>query len=80
LIEDLFDRGLDRRVLVMVTGEFGRAPRLNYQPDSASGVRQPGRDHWPRATSLLFAGGGIRGGHVAGATDRHGCHVTASPR
>ena len=76
LVEDLFDRGLDRRVMVMVTGEFGRTPRINYQPDSGSGVTQPGRDHWPRATSLLFAGGGARGGQVIGATDKHGSDVT----
>jgi uncharacterized protein (DUF1501 family) len=76
LIEDLQDRGLGRRVLVMVTGEFGRTPRINYQPDSASGVSQPGRDHWPRATSLLFAGGGTQGGRVVGATDRQGGDVT----
>jgi uncharacterized protein (DUF1501 family) len=76
LVEDLFDRGLGRRVMVMVTGEFGRTPRITYQPDSASGVTQPGRDHWPRATSLLFAGGGIAGGEVVGATDRQGGDVT----
>jgi uncharacterized protein (DUF1501 family) len=76
LIEDLHERGLDRRVMVMVTGEFGRTPRIRYQPDSASGVQQPGRDHWPRATSLLFAGGGIRAGQIVGATDKQGGDVT----
>jgi hypothetical protein len=76
LIEDLHERGLARRVMVMVTGEFGRTPRISYQPDSASGVKQPGRDHWPRATSLLFAGGGSAGGQVIGATDRLGGDVT----
>jgi hypothetical protein len=39
-------------------------------------VVQPGRDHWPGATSLLFSGGGIRGGQVIGATDRRGEQVT----
>lgn len=77
LIEDLIQRGLDRRVLVMVTGEFGRTPRINYQPDSASNVTQPGRDHWPRATSLLFFGGGVRRGLVLGGTDRHGGDVVS---
>ncbi len=76
LIEDLYARGLDRRVLVMVTGEFGRTPRISYQPDSASGVKQPGRDHWPRATSVLFAGGGMQMGQVIGATDKQGGDVT----
>jgi uncharacterized protein (DUF1501 family) len=72
LIEDIYDRGLDRQVLVIVTGEFGRTPKISYAADSASGVMQPGRDHWPRATSLLFAGGGIAGGRVIGSTDRRG--------
>jgi uncharacterized protein (DUF1501 family) len=76
LIEDLHERGLSRRVMVMVTGEFGRTPRINYQPDSGSGIKQPGRDHWPRATSVLFAGGGIAGGGIIGATDRLGGDVT----
>lgn len=76
LIEDVHARGLDRRVLVVVTGEFGRTPRINYAADSASGVKQPGRDHWPHATSLLLSGGGIEPGRFVGATDRHGAHVT----
>ena len=40
-------------------------------------MTQPGRDHWPRAVSLLFSGGGIPGGQVIGATDRHGADVTS---
>ncbi len=63
-------------MLVVVTGEFGRTPRISYAKDSASGVTQPGRDHWPRAVSLLLSGGGIAGGQVIGATDRHGADVT----
>ena len=79
LIEDIYSRGLDKRVLVVVTGEFGRTPRISYSPSSgggqASGKKgtvQPGRDHWPRANSMLFAGGGIRTGQVIGATDPRG--------
>jgi uncharacterized protein (DUF1501 family) len=79
LIEDIVARGLDRRVLVIVTGEFGRTPRISYQPSSGGGVGsgsagtvQPGRDHWPRANTMLFAGGGIATGQVIGATDRRG--------
>lgn len=72
LVEDIYERGLDKRVLVIVTGEFGRTPKISYANDSASGVRQPGRDHWPRATSMLFAGGGIETGQVIGATDSRG--------
>jgi uncharacterized protein (DUF1501 family) len=76
LIEDIHARNLDRRVLVVVTGEFGRTPRISYAKDSASGIMQPGRDHWPRAVSLLLSGGGVRGGQVIGATDRNGADVT----
>jgi hypothetical protein len=76
LIEDVHARGLDRRVLVVVTGEFGRTPKISYDKDSASGVKQPGRDHWPRAVSLLFSGGGVAGGQVVGSTDRLGGDVT----
>ena len=79
LIEDVFDRGMDRRVLVVVTGEFGRTPRIERtassgggQASGAKGTVQPGRDHWPRAGSMLWAGGGIAGGQVVGATDRRG--------
>ena len=64
-------------MLVVVTGEFGRTPRISYAKDSASGVTQPGRDHWPRAVSLLMSGGGIPGGQVVGSTDRHGADVTS---
>ena len=79
LIEDVYARGLDKRVLVVVTGEFGRTPRISYVASSGGGVAsgeagtvQPGRDHWPRANSMLFAGGGIRTGQVIGATDQRG--------
>ncbi len=66
LIEDLYDRGLDRRVLLIVTGEFGRTPRITY----ADG--RPGRDHWPQAMSLIVSGGGMRMGQVIGSTNARG--------
>lgn len=72
LIEDLHERGLDRQVLVIVGGDFGRTPRISYAADSASGVVQPGRDHWPSANSFVFSGGGISEGLLIGATDRRG--------
>ena len=79
LIEDIYARGLDRRVLLVVTGEFGRTPRISRVASSgggvasgAEGVVQPGRDHWPRAGSMLWAGGGMKTGQVVGATDRRG--------
>ena len=83
LIEDIYDRGLDQRVMVVVTGEFGRTPRINYQKSTGkrigsapAGTVQPGRDHWPRATSILFAGGGMDTGKVVGKTDVRGEDAT----
>ena len=72
LISDVYERGLDKEVLIIVTGEFGRTPKISYAADSGNGVMQPGRDHWPRATSMLFSGGGIEHGQVIGATDARG--------
>lgn len=79
LIEDIYERGLDKRVLVVVTGEFGRTPKIEYSPSTGAGnasapagTKQPGRDHWPRAFSNLWAGGGLATGRVIGATDKRG--------
>jgi uncharacterized protein (DUF1501 family) len=66
LIEDLYARGLDRSVLFLFCGEFGRTPLIAHQDPSG----RPGRDHWPRAMSVLLAGGGLRMGQVIGATNR----------
>jgi hypothetical protein len=63
LLEDLEARGLLESTLVIVMGEFGRTPKLNTIG---------GRDHWPRASSVLMAGGGIKRGQVVGATDAYG--------
>lgn len=66
LIEDIYARGLDKKVMVIVTGEFGRTPRISY----AEG--RPGRDHWPQAMSMLVCGGGMKTGQVVGSTDAKG--------
>jgi hypothetical protein len=79
LIEDIYARGLDRKVLVAVTGEFGHTPRISYQKGTGTGVMQPGRDHWPAAMSLLLAGGGLQMGQVIGSTDRLGEHPKDRP-
>lgn len=79
LVEDLSARGLDRDVLLVVTGEFGRTPRLENVVGSQTKVNQPGRDHWPGAMSLLVAGGGTRTGQVIGATDAQGGHPRDRP-
>jgi uncharacterized protein (DUF1501 family) len=67
LVEDLEERGLLDSTLVIAMGEFGRTPNIN--PNL-------GRDHWPNAWSLALAGGGIKTGHVVGATDERGANVT----
>ncbi len=72
LVEDLHARGLDRRVMLVVTGEFGHTPRINSQKGTANGIVQPGRDHWPGAMSVLVAGGGLRTGQVIGSTNSLG--------
>jgi hypothetical protein len=66
LIEDIYQRGLNERVLLVITGEFGRTPRL----ESMNG--KVGRDHYPWAMSIVLAGGGRQRGNVVGATDGHG--------
>lgn len=79
LIDDLHDRGLDRRVLLVVGGDFGRTPKIAYAASTgagvasaAAGVTQPGRDHWPHAMSFLFSGAGVAEGQVIGSTDKLG--------
>jgi uncharacterized protein (DUF1501 family) len=63
LLDDLYERGLERDVSVVVWGEFGRTPKIN---------KDAGRDHWPRVSCALLAGGGLKTGQVIGATDRTG--------
>jgi len=74
LIEDLYARGLDKRVLLVATGEFGRTPKISVQRGTKTGVSQPGRDHWPKAMSVLVSGGGMRTGQIIGATNSKGEH------
>lgn len=72
LIEDLYARGLDKRVLLVATGEFGHTPRINSAVGTHTKVQQPGRDHWPGAMSVLVSGGGLRMGQVVGSTNARG--------
>ncbi len=67
LIQDLHDRGMDKNVLFVFCGEFGRTPRIRNQDKS----KRPGRDHWAKAMSVLLAGGNLKMGQVIGATNRH---------
>jgi hypothetical protein len=68
LVDDLEAEGRLDDTLVAALGEFGRTPRVSNLPGST----QPGRDHWAAVYSGLFAGGGVRGGRVIGASDRIG--------
>lgn len=63
LLTDLRERRLLDTTLVVLMGEFGRTPKIN---------NRAGRDHWPRAGFVSFAGGGVKGGQIIGATDAHG--------
>jgi uncharacterized protein (DUF1501 family) len=63
LVSDLYERGLDRKVLLVVWGEFGRTPRVN---------KTGGRDHWGSLMSILMAGGGLKVGQVIGASTSKG--------
>jgi hypothetical protein len=74
LLEDLEVRGLLESTLVVVSGEFGRTPKINN-----NGGASPGRQHWPFCYSAILAGGGIRGGQVYGETDKHGAAVKDKP-
>ncbi len=70
LIEDLHARSMLERTLVVVMGEFGRTPKVN------AGA---GRDHWNFCYGLMMAGGGIKGGHVFGASDKIGSRPSSNP-
>jgi hypothetical protein len=70
LIQDMHERGLLKETLVVCFGEFGRTPKIN---------KDAGRDHWGRAGSMLFAGAGVQGGRIIGATDKEGAFVTDRP-
>lgn len=70
LIRDLDRRGLLASTLVIVATEFGRSIRLN---------KDAGRDHWPKAFSIVLAGGGIKGGQIHGSTDARGAEPKEKP-
>jgi len=70
LLEDLEQRGLLDETLVVWVGEFGRSPRIN---------KLAGRDHWPQCYTALLAGGGVKRGHVHGASDRIGAYPASDP-
>jgi len=78
LLADLSQRGLLDSTLVVVTGEFGRTPKIGQIVQNGM-TEKSGRDHWPHAFTVLLAGGGVRGGQVYGATDKNGAFVQDRP-
>ncbi|HJZ56208.1 MAG TPA: DUF1501 domain-containing protein, partial [Gemmataceae bacterium] len=70
LLTDLEERGLLDSTLVVATGEFGRTPKIN-----ANG----GRDHWAGCWTAIVAGGGVKGGRIIGASDKHGTEPQDRP-
>ncbi len=76
LLDDLHERGLLDSTLIVMAGEMGRTPKISHLPQHYA---KPGRDHWGTQT-VFFAGGGVRGGNVIGATDKIGAFPTANPQ
>ena len=67
LLDDLTESGMLDDTFVVVTGEFGRTPKIN---------KDAGRDHWGPVNTMMFFGGGVRGGTIVGASDRIGAEPT----
>jgi hypothetical protein len=72
LIEDMHQRGLLERTLVVAIGEFGRSPKIGAP--TTNNVGPGGRDHWPDCYTCLIAGGGVRPGEIYGESDRFGAY------
>ncbi|MDR3623072.1 MAG: DUF1501 domain-containing protein [Paludisphaera borealis] len=70
LVEDIYAKGLDQDVTVVVWGEFGRTPKIN---------KDAGRDHWARVNSAILSGGGMKVGQVIGSTDKLGGSAVTRP-
>lgn len=69
-LRDLKQRGLDKKIMLVMTGEFGRTPKLDGNA---------GRHHWPRICPLVFAGGGLNHGQVVGQSDKRGGEPATEP-
>lgn len=75
LIDDLHDRGRLDETLIIIVGEFGRTPKIY----PLAGQTVPGRHHWAHGYTAVFAGGGVTGGQLIGATDNIGAYPTTEP-
>ena len=74
LLQDLHDRGLLESTIVWCSGEFGRGPKVDWQPPWNGG-----RNHWGNVFTVLVAGGGFKGGHVVGSSDAKAEEVKDRP-
>lgn len=70
LFKDLEDRGLLKKTVVVLTGEFGRTPKIN---------KDAGRDHWSRCFTVAIGGGGVQGGRVVGKSDKWAMDPAENP-
>ena len=77
LLDDLAERGLLDRTLVVMAGEFGRTPKLSVLPQH---YKTAGRDHWGGVQTVFLAGGGTEGGRVIGSSDRIGAYPASDPQ
>jgi uncharacterized protein (DUF1501 family) len=77
LLDDLAASGQLDDTLIVMAGEFGRTPKITHLPRA---YKLPGRDHWGAVQTVFFAGGGVKGGQVIGASDRIGAYPAASPQ
>ncbi|MEQ9411216.1 MAG: DUF1501 domain-containing protein [Fuerstiella sp.] len=77
LLDDLNGSGLLDSTMIVMGGEFGRTPKISLLENE---YREPGRDHWGAVQTLFFAGGGVRGGNVIGASDEQAAYPVADPQ
>jgi hypothetical protein len=77
LLDDLSESGLLDGTLIVMAGEFGRTPRISTLPQH---YKLPGRDHWGAVQTVFFAGGGVKGGTVVGASDKVGGYPKSDPQ
>ena len=77
LLDDLSDSGLLDTTMIVMGGEFGRTPKISLLPEH---YKAPGRDHWGAVQTLFFAGGGVQGGNVIGASDKIAAYPADNPQ
>ena len=76
LLDDLSESGMLDDTLIVMAGEFGRTPKISHLPKY---YEFPGRDHWGAVQTVFFAGGGVNGGTVIGASDSKGGYPVEDP-